>query len=79
MAFAVAPREGRVSRNALCSLDCKGLKVAPREGRVSRNYNRLIQLLPVFRVAPREGRVSRNLKARFSRDFMSQSRPARGV
>ena len=36
----VAPREGRVSRNAVLELDTCIRLVAPREGRVSRNgYN----------------------------------------
>ena len=37
---AVAPREGRVSRNYLHGNPFDGLTVAPREGRVSRNILR---------------------------------------
>ena len=35
--IAVAPREGRVSRNGDGVNDAPSIKVAPREGRVSRN------------------------------------------
>ena len=57
--IAVAPREGRVSRNEKLSDAADDASVAPREGRVSRNF----QLCPchmIHCVAPREGRVSRN-------------------
>ena len=36
---AVAPREGRVSRNPEEGLQSEYLRVAPREGRVSRNVS----------------------------------------
>lgn len=35
--IAVAPREGRVSRNVIVRLDGASFSVAPREERVSRN------------------------------------------
>ena len=59
---AVAPREGRVSRNAKTGASEEGqIFVAPREGRVSRNviHNKIWKFKMV---APREGRVSRNEK-----------------
>ena len=50
---AVAPREGRVSRNNadLSNADLSG--VAPREGRVSRNPERAGVLSVLLRRAPR--------------------------
>ena len=59
---AVAPREGRVSRNHMELLIINLFNVAPREGRVSRN-SILLNLLHHLLVAPREGRVSRNIKS----------------
>ena len=75
---AVAPREGRVSRN-WCVVDgiCH-LLVAPREGRVSRNLYR-VQRITILSVAPREGRVSRNAEWAPGTAKGSASRPARGV
>ena len=55
----VAPREGRVSRNAISDLLYHPVKVAPREGRVSRNDG-FSGFVDEYKVAPREGRVSRN-------------------
>ena len=56
---AVAPREGRVSRNPAFPEGSGTGRVAPREGRVSRNID---DACPVSAPAgaPREGRVSRN-------------------
>ena len=56
---AVAPREGRVSRNDLSDTGDQQTIVAPREGRVSRNMAESIGAT-IKLVAPREGRVSRN-------------------
>ena len=58
--IAVAPREGRVSRNrAEFPQILRWAVVAPREGRVSRNVLQYMDRHEVH-VAPREGRVSRN-------------------
>ena len=74
----VAPREGRVSRNAIRALSYIAPVVAPREGRVSRNVMLQPQFQPVH-VAPREGRVSRNSFVKISSTNRVPSRPARGV
>ena len=57
--MAVAPREGRVSRNLRPAYSSSDTDVAPREGRVSRNVF-LLSRYQTVEVAPREGRVSRN-------------------
>ena len=57
--FAVAPREGRVSRNQPLQAPLLLALVAPREGRVSRNVVNVLNVV-LHVVAPREGRVSRN-------------------
>ena len=57
---AVAPREGRVSRNHIREECFWPVSVAPREGRVSRNSKKTCRFASII-VAPREGRVSRNL------------------
>ncbi len=36
--IAVAPREGRVSRNIVNEKEAEMIRVAPREGRVSENW-----------------------------------------
>ena len=61
---AVAPREGRVSRNDLSDTGDQQTIVAPREGRVSRNHG-TIDYFTTKEVAPREGRVSRNDQIRY--------------
>ena len=51
---AVAPREGRVSRNpSLEGFQFMAHNVAPREGRVSRNPNLLEEIRKEYRRAPR--------------------------
>ena len=75
---SVAPRKGRVSRNAI-HLNWYGNDlVAPRKGRVSRNAP-LVRHIPTNTVAPRKGRVSRNLTALAGITAGETSRPARGV
>ena len=51
--IAVAPREGRVSRNSASIGSVAGARVAPREGRVSRNFSWLKMEDPDHRRAPR--------------------------
>ena len=75
---AVAPREGRVSRNLPAYPPDWQAIVAPREGRVSRNVS-LFLGMAFGGVAPREGRVSRNLRNTPCDGIQFQSRPARGV
>ena len=51
--YAVAPREGRVSRNSGFDGVFIGLLVAPREGRVSRNAPVITQIATTLGRAPR--------------------------
>ena len=50
---AVAPREGRVSRNFKNQAYHRSFFVAPREGRVSRNYANRVAICLVCSRAPR--------------------------
>ena len=50
---AVAPREGRVSRNATPTVEELPENVAPREGRVSRNLFKVGGFTPQLGRAPR--------------------------
>ena len=74
----VAPRKGRVSRNAICAALFKCYDVAPRKGRVSRNSSPIDGILSIH-VAPRKGRVSRNDCEARAMAKLPKSRPARGV
>ena len=75
--MAVAPREGRVSRNRSSPRHSRDCFVAPREGRVSRNLFRFGFFYDLD-VAPREGRVSRNVRATKGAD-VERSRAPRGA
>ena len=76
--FAVASREGRVSRNEnVPEVNTEG-KVASREGRVSRNMGHA-NITITYNVASREGRVSRNFPFPQKNLHLLRSRPARDV
>ena len=77
--IAVAPREGRVSRNHANMLNPPFPMVAPREGRVSRNVTFRLKCPDGHAVAPREGRVSRNLRGCTGQPGRSCRAPRGGV